>query len=132
MNIQLKSASQSYWQDGRMTFVAIDGDIAENDGVVGYIDLYDYAPLDRRAAVGIVVSPPMRRRGYATAMLLQLRHICASTLSLHQLYADILTTNTISQSLFERCGFQQCGVLREWSEQNGQYADVYRLQLIIK
>ena len=35
----------------------------------GCVDLYNYDPLNRRAAVGIMVATEYRRQGYALAML---------------------------------------------------------------
>lgn len=43
--------------------------------IVGCIDLYSYDPLNRRAAVGIMVATEHRRQGYALAMLQALEEL---------------------------------------------------------
>ena len=46
----------------------------------GCIDLYNYDPLNRRCAVGIMVANEYRRQGYALAMLLALETQQAASL----------------------------------------------------
>ena len=47
--------------------------------IVGCIDLYNYDPLNRRCAVGIMVSSGHRRQGYALAMLRALETLYSPT-----------------------------------------------------
>lgn len=100
-------------------------------GFVGAVDLYAYDPLNRRAAVGIMVATEHRRNGYALAMLEALRHMAADTYRLHCLYADIAATNTASQALFRKAGYTECGHFKEWLNINGQYIDSIRMQKTI-
>ncbi len=97
--------------------------------IVGCIDLYSYDPLNRRAAVGIMVATEHRRKGYALAMLqaltVQYRGI------LHTLYADIAATNSASLTLFAKAGYSECGHFKEWLNINGQYIDSIRMQKTI-
>ena len=100
----------------------VDGEL------VGCIDLYNYDPIHRRAEVGIGVERGWRRKGCATAMLEALDELCANQLHLHQLYCDVVDTNTVSIHLFARCGYRQVGILREWVLVNDKYHDVLRFQ----
>lgn len=95
----------------------------------GCIDLYNYDPLNRRCAVGIMVATEHRRQGHALAMLQALADQYRSTL--HILYADIATTNTASIALFRKAGYTQCGHFKEWLLVNDQYIDSIRMQLIL-
>lgn len=131
MQLTLKATSSSRWSDGRLTLAAVVED-SDKETIVGCIDLYDYDPLNNRASVGIVVAPEWRQRGYALSMLAELRRFCTHTISLHQLYADILLTNTISQHLFERAGYCQCALMRDWILQDDHYVDAYRYQLVLQ
>lgn len=97
--------------------------------IVGCIDLYNYDPLNRRCAVGIMVATEHRRQGHALAMLQALADQYRSTL--HILYADIATTNTASIALFRKAGYTQCGHFKEWLLVNDQYIDSIRMQLIL-
>lgn len=95
----------------------------------GCIDLYNYDPLNRRCAVGIMVATEHRRQGHALAMLQALADQYRSTL--HILYADIAATNTASIDLFRKAGYTQCGHFKEWLLVNDQYIDSIRMQLIL-
>lgn len=97
----------------------------------GCVDLYNYDPLNRRAAVGIMVSTEYRRQGYALAMLHELSLLSVRTFHLHCLYADIAASNTASIALFHKAGYEECGHFREWLAVDGRYLDSIRMQKIL-
>ena len=96
---------------------------------IGAIDLYAYDPLNRRAAVGIMVATEHRRQGHALAMLQALAK--QYTGILHTLYADIAATNGASLALFAKAGYTQCGRFRDWLALGDRYIDTIRMQLIL-
>ena len=115
-----------------------------SDLIVGCIDLYNYDPLNRRCAVGIMVATEHRRQGHALAMLQALEQLYQSphptphsslltphSSPLHTLYADIAATNTTSIALFRKAGYTQCGHFKEWLLVNDQYIDSIRMQLVL-
>ena len=123
---------------------------------VGCIDLYSYDPLNRRAAVGIMVATEHRRQGHALAMLkkveelfsgqwsvtsdqcatqdkhtpLNTEHLTLNT-NLHTLYADIAATNTASIALFKKAGYEECGRFKEWLNVDGKFIDTVRMQKVL-
>ncbi len=97
--------------------------------IIGAIDLYNYDPLNRRCAVGIMVASDYRRKGYALAMLQALESQYSSTI--HCLYADIATVNTASISLFRKAGYRECGIFKEWLEYDSHFIDNIRMQKIL-
>lgn len=103
-----------------------------NDDPVGCIELYNYDPINRRAAVGIVVSNEYRHRGYGQSMINALTDFCRQNTSLHQIYADIASTNLPSIRIFQRAGYQHCATLRDWVIRANQFVDTYRYQLILE
>lgn len=116
---------------------------------IGCVDLYNYDPVNKRAAVGIMVATEYRRQGYALAMLQKLEELfsvqCAtqdsgsqlntehSTLNtgIHCLYADIAAANTASLALFKKAGYVQCGHFKEWLEYDSHFIDNIRMQKIL-
>jgi diamine N-acetyltransferase len=98
---------------------------------IGYIDVFDFDPQNRRAGVGILIGDKQHRgRGYATeALALLVRH-CFGVLNLHQLYCHINNTNEVSLKLFRKVGFQPCGLLKDWIVYDAQWHDVTVMQLI--
>ncbi|MBR4738878.1 MAG: GNAT family N-acetyltransferase [Bacteroidales bacterium] len=97
----------------------------------GCVDLYNYDPLNKRAAVGIMVANEYRRQGYALAMLHALSEMAIHNSTLHTLYADIAATNTASIALFKKAGYEECGRFKEWLEYDSHFIDNIRMQLIL-
>lgn len=97
----------------------------------GCVDLYNYDPLNRRAAVGIMVASQYRRKGYALAILRELEKISATNYQLHTLFADIAATNTASIELFRKAGYEECGHFKEWLNIDNQYIDTIRMQKLL-
>ena len=98
----------------------------------GCIDLYAYDPINKRAAVGIMVATEYRRKGYALAMLHELRQMATNNWHLHSLYADIAAINTASLALFRKAGYTECGHFKEWLELDSHFIDNIRMQLILR
>ncbi len=130
--VTLKAIEHSRWRNGSMSLAAIDESLPYNESIIGIIDLYDFDPLNQRCAVGIAVEAQRRHQGYATAMLKELTQFAKDKLSLHQLYADIKDANNISLRLFRNCGYLECGHMHDWVLlDSGEYADAYRMQIIL-
>ncbi|MBR1799035.1 MAG: GNAT family N-acetyltransferase [Bacteroidales bacterium] len=100
--------------------------------MVGSIELYAYDPINHRAAVCIMVSQPLRRQGYGTAMLKALDIMAINTFKLHQLYCDIAVLNRASMALFTAVGYEQCGLMRQWVVVANQYTDCVRMQRLLQ
>ena len=111
------------------------------NSAVGCVDLYNYDPLNRRCAVGIMVANEYRRQGFALAMLKALEmqffnfHFSFfifkdGSTPLRQLYADIAVTNTASLALFKKAGYTECGHFKDWLLVKDKYVDSIRMQKI--
>lgn len=127
--MKLKSLPESSLSSGAITFYAFAND-ADTEPV-GSVELYNYDPLNRRAAVGIAVATGQRCKGYASMMLAELSTLCTTTFSLHQLYCDVAVTNAASIALFEKNGYKICGQMQEWVEIGYKWIDVVRMQKIL-
>nr|WP_292960642.1 GNAT family N-acetyltransferase [Muricauda sp. UBA7809] len=85
------------------------------DHCIGLIDLFDFDPKHRRAGVGIIVADPSERnKGVGAEALSLLCDYAFSTLDLHQLYANIMEGNQASVHLFEKMGFVEIGIKKDW------------------
>lgn len=71
-----------------------------------------------------------RRKGYGTDALSAMVHYAFSELRLNCIYAEILSYNILSQKLFEKCGFQKEGVLRERVFKGGKFENVIVYSLL--
>ena len=112
----------------RLMVVLIEPD--EKEKPVGTIDLFDFDPLHHRAGVGILIREPYRDKGYALdAMQIFIKYAFA-TLRLHQLYCNISPQNIFSLKLFEKLGFVNCGIKKEWMNDGQKWLDEWMFQLI--
>lgn len=98
---------------------------------VGIIDLFDFSIEHRRAEVGVVIFPPYRRKGYATAAVTALCRLAYQQLSLHQLYAYVQTSNEASIQLFQKAGFAHTALLQDWFVGGGKTENAHLFQRIL-
>lgn len=102
--------------------------ISAGGDAVGAVDLYEVDRMNRRAMVGIMVSPENRRRGYALAALLELQRYCFDVLGLEQLAAVVEGSNEPSRRLFRSAGYGEEAVLSRWFRRGTEYSEgvIYR------
>jgi diamine N-acetyltransferase len=106
--------------------------ICESKGeTLGLIDLFDFDPKHRRAAVGIIIkNKSSRQKGFGTEALKLLCKYCFTHLQLHQLYANVGINNASSRVLFEKSGFRLTAQKKDWNLINGEFQDELTYQLI--
>lgn len=98
---------------------------------LGFIDLFDFDARNRRVGVGILIAEEQNRgKGYASQALAKIIEYCFSYQNLHQIYANIITDNDASISLFSKFGFQKTGVKKDWIQVGNIYKDEAFFQLI--
>lgn len=104
---------------------------SEDQELVGFIDLFDFDPKHKRAGVGIVVfSEEDKRKGFASEALELTSNYAFKHLNLHQLHAGITQDNTGSIKLFEKAGFEQSGIKKDWIFSEGKFKSEYLYHLI--
>ena len=88
-----------------------------SDGLtVGAVDLYDYDAVNRRAALGILITENQRQQGLGRRTIGLMCRYAREMLGLHQLYAETSETNLPGIKLFARCGFARCASLQDWQK----------------
>jgi len=98
---------------------------------VGMIDLFDFDPKNKRVGMGILIATTEnRQKGYAKEALELLTKYVFNTLDVHQVYANIGQGNTKSIALFEKAGFKQIGLKKDWNFYNGKFHDEFLYQLV--
>jgi diamine N-acetyltransferase len=98
---------------------------------IGTVDLFDFNPIHERAGLGILIANQENRmKGFAYESLSILIQYAFETLHLHQLYCNISRDNQASLNLFKKLGFTEIGIKRDWLRGDGEWLDVYLLQLV--
>lgn len=123
----LSNIEQNIYQNNQLRFM-----IEEVSGSVpaGTIDLYDFEPHHSRAGVGILIDETFRKRGIASGAIELISEYAFSFLNIHQLYAHIPVSNTVSIALFKKNGFTASGILKDWIRIGEEYEEVYIMQRI--
>jgi diamine N-acetyltransferase len=96
---------------------------------VGLIDLFDFNPQHKRAGIGILIHPDFERKGFASETLSILINYSFSHLQLHQLYANITSSNSKSLKLFKKHKCEEVGVKKDWILSEGKFKDEVLFQL---
>lgn len=96
--------------------------------VVGIIDIFNFEPFHNRVEVGIVIADHSRRLGIGLLALELLTKHCFDYLGIHQLYAFIDVTNEACRRLFQKGGFEECALLKDWMRTGKTYRDVVMVQ----
>ena len=86
-----------------------------NGATVGCIDLFDFDPRNRRAAIGMYIAPEYRGKGLGREAVKQLEAYAFDFLRLRVLYAVIATNNAPCSALYEHAGYQPSSPLPSWT-----------------
>lgn len=104
-------------------------DLTDEEKTVGTVDLYEIDAHNRRAGIGILIDEEYRQKKIATQALQLMAEYAFDFLFLHQLYAYISMSNTKSLSLFEKAGYKEVGILKDWVQRGETFEDVQLSQL---
>ena len=131
----LENAHKNIFEVRQLRLVICD---ITTDDFVGLIDLFDFDPHNLRAGIGILIaSDASRKKGYGIEALEMIKRYCAAHLKIHQLYANIETSNEASVRLFEKAGFERVGMKKDWRRKHNiesgatTYTDEYLYQYIL-
>jgi len=106
----IASTTGDIYKDGQLRL------IIEDDGVTcGCIDLFDFDPRNRKAALGMYIAPEYRNKGVGRKALEQLEAYAFSHLNLRLLYAVIATSNIPCSALYKSAGYLPSSPLPAWT-----------------
>jgi len=125
----IANAHQDIYEAKQLRLVIVS---TSNNQIFGLIDLFDFNPQHLRAGIGILILKKFQNKGYATEALKLFINYAFTQLNLHQLYANIPTSNGNSIDLFKKLSFQLTGTKKDWIRSSGIYKDVHLYQLLNK
>jgi diamine N-acetyltransferase len=118
--------------DGAASLPTSPGGLESAGAPVGFVDLFDFDPVNLRAGVGILICDERdRRKGYAAEALELVSDYASAVLHLHQLYATVEIDNIASIELFRGAGFSQSGIRRDWIRRCDSWCDEILFQKIL-
>jgi len=105
----IESTTGDIYRDGQLRL------IIENEGAtIGCIDLFDFDPRNRRAALGMYIAPEFRGKGVGKQALQALEQYAFGHLNLRVLYAVIATNNIACSALYRDAGYTPSSPLKGW------------------
>ena len=106
----INSTTGDIYQDGQLRL------IIEDEGVtLGCIDLFDFDPRNRRAAIGMYIAPEARGKGVGKQSVRLLEEYALGFLKLRVIYAIIATNNTACSALYRQAGYTPSSILKDWT-----------------
>ncbi len=106
----INSTTGDIYQDGQLRL------IIEDEGVtLGCIDLFDFDPRNRRAAIGMYIAPEARGKGVGKQSVRLLEEYALGFLKLRVLYAIIATNNIACSALYRQAGYTPSSILKDWT-----------------
>ena len=106
--------------------------ITDDEQSYGFIDLYDYDFINRRVGVGIIIFKKYRSKGIGLSSLQLTENYLLEHVPIHQVYANISSTNKESISLFEKSKYVNVGLKKDWIFYNNKFNDELLFQKIFK
>ena len=105
--------------------------ITHDEKSYGFIDLYDYDFINRRVGVGIIIFKKYRSKGIGLSSLQLTENYLLEHVPIHQVYANISSTNKESISLFEKSKYVNVGLKKDWIFYNNKFNDEFLFQKIL-
>ena len=103
----------------------------ETPNTLGFVDIFDFEPMHRRAGIGIFILDEYRRNGIGKKSVTLIGKYAKKYLNLNCIYANIAKENIPSINLFESCGYEKIGLKKEWNFYENSFHGEYLYQIII-
>jgi diamine N-acetyltransferase len=114
----IASTTGDIYKDGQLRLViqSVGETAGHRSGLtLGCIDLFDFDPRNRRAAIGMYIAPEYRGGGVGREALIQLESYAFDFLRLRVLYAVIATSNIACSALYRSAGYIPSSPLSAWT-----------------
>ncbi len=125
----LESQPADIAQTGQLRLV-VETDTAQEG--MGFVDLFAYDVLQRRAEVGIAIRRSARRSHTGLAALQALQHYAKKHLHIRLLYAKIRTADEACHKLFQAAAYRRVATLPQWHLTAEGAVDVDVFSLILE
>ena len=125
----LESQPADIAQTGQLRLVVESGSA---EGGMGFVDLFAYDALQRRAEVGIAIRRSARRTHLGLAAPQASQHDAKNHLHLRLLYAKIRTADEACHKLFQAAAYRRVATLPQWHLTAEGAVDVDVLSLVLE
>lgn len=106
----IASSTGDIYKDGQLRLI-----IDDEGSTMGCIDLFDFDPRNRKAAIGMYIAPHARGKGIGTKAVKLIEEYAFDFLKLRMLYAIIAINNTACSTIYKKEGYQPSSILKAWT-----------------
>ena len=112
----IESTTGDIYRDGQLRLIIEECQTTNDQRLttLGCIDLFDFDPRNRRAALGMYIAPEFRGKGVGKQALQALEQYAFGHLNLRVLYAVIATNNIACSALYRDAGYTPSSPLKGW------------------
>ena len=112
----IESTTGDIYRDGQLRLIIEDlSTLNFQPSTLGCIDLFDFDPRNRRAAIGMYLAPQYRGQGIGREAVRLLEEYAFDFLHLRIIYAIISISNTACSELYRQAGYTPSSVLPSWT-----------------
>ena len=109
----IETSTGDIYKDGQLRLI-IELKSESVNSTVGCIDLFDFDPHNRRAALGLYIAEHARGKGVGKTVVRLLEEYAFSYLNLRMLYVFVAENNAACIRLYKSLGWEQTASLKEW------------------
>ena len=110
----IEATTGDIYRDGQLRLI-IESDSDSGHATLGCIDLFDFAPRNRRAAIGMYIAPDFRSKGVGHQAVQALERYAFDFLQLRLIYAVIADSNIPCTALYRSMGYTPSASLPAWT-----------------
>ena len=116
----IENTTGDIYRDGQLRLIIEDSQLSTLNSqlstkIVGCIDLFDFDARNRKAAIGMYISPEARGKGVGKQAVKLLLDYAFNFLHLRMVYAIISVNNVACSRLYEQMDFLPSSPLRSWT-----------------
>ena len=110
LRLVIQSLSEAVFEQSGLSSLSPQGGLT-----IGCVDLFDFDPRNRRAALGMYIASEHRGKGVGHEALAKIEEYAFDFLHLRCLYAVIAQNNTACAAIFEHAGYIPSSPLKNWT-----------------
>ncbi len=133
-DVKISKKAQKKWYENYylnnktyLMFVLLDDKIPVGYGQINHIDR-----ANSSCEVGFCLSPEVQGKGYGGILVKKIIDYAIKKLNLHRIYLEVFITNKRAIKLYEKCGFEKEGVLKDKIFKHNKFHDVLVMSIIVK